>query len=125
MHPTRIAQKAAEERDRIVATANRIAKRLPDLPPLDVPVKSHYPEMLPLVQLSAVAEFLDDLDRCLKDEGYSAAVAAAEADDTDAANDAPETPETDEAVTDDVDATDGPDAALMTAEPPKRQRGRA
>lgn len=69
---TDIARREAIILDRLTKTAARIAKRLPDIEAPDIPARHRYPDMLPLTQLSALADFLDDLDGAIKDEGYAA-----------------------------------------------------
>jgi len=56
----------------VTKPAARIAKRLPGIDAPDIPTRHRYPEMVPVIQLEALADFLDALDGAIKDEGYAA-----------------------------------------------------
>lgn len=59
---TQIRQRQAVALNRVLDAAGRLADRLPDVDAPEIPTRLRYPEMLPLMQLEAIAGFLDAVE---------------------------------------------------------------
>ena len=82
---TQIKVRQAIALDRVMQAAGNLAARFPDVEAPDIPRRLRYPEMLPLMQLEAIAGFLDALDGAIGGDPTSA-----DESDADGAQDAPQ-----------------------------------
>ena len=69
---TQIKVRQAVALNRVVEAAGRLAARFPDIEPPEVPTRLRYPEMLPLMQLEAIAGFLEAVDGAMGGDGAPA-----------------------------------------------------
>jgi hypothetical protein len=80
-----IKRREAIALDRVLKASENLAARFPDIETPTIPARHRYTELLPLLRMEAIADFLDALDASMTDE------TAPDTPEAPPANDAPKT----------------------------------